>query len=318
MTFSLIVPSYKRPGDLRRCVRAVLAGRRLPEELIVVVRDTDMESQAAVSELAGEANGEVIRRVLVTPAGQIAAISAGLEAATGEVIAFTDDDTEPTPAWLERIAAAYADAAVAGVGGRDRLPNHPDEGPAERVGLLTWYGGLIGNHHRGCRGIRRVHHLKGANMSFRRAALPAFDPNLFRAASALNDTDASLGAGRHGILLYDPEAIVDHYATERGAGVPRDFDDPDIVRADSHNWVYCILKHLPWWAKPSFVGYALVIGQGSRLGPVRWLWLRLTGRPRSLRQLWAATVGKLEGLRTYVSRPRRAPPRATREAAHVS
>ena len=316
MTFSAIVPSYRRPDDLRRCVQAILAGDRLPDELVAVVRDTDTESQAVVEECARLPNGRAIRKVLVTPPGQVAAINAGLEVATGEVAVFTDDDTRPTPDWLARIAAAYADPAVVGVGGRDRIEGIPDEGPAERVGVLTWYGRLIGNHHRGCRGVQRVQHLKGANMSFRRALLPPFDPNLFRAASALNDTDASLVVGRHGVILYDPEAIVDHYPSARG-GVSRDIDDPQMVRADSHNWTYCMLKHLRWWAKPVFLAYALAVGQGSRLGPVRWVWRRLKGDPKSLRQVWASTLGKLEGLRTHLTRSRSARPPATTEVAHV-
>jgi glycosyltransferase involved in cell wall biosynthesis len=308
MTFSIIVPSYQRPEDLQRCLRGILRGRRLPEELVVVVRDTDLVSQAVVEEVAAEPRGELIRRVLVTPPGQVAAINAGLEVATGEVVVFTDDDTEPTAEWLARLAALYDDPEVVGAGGRDRVEGETHLPMAREVGLVTWYGRMTGNHHLGCEGVRRVRHLKGANMSFKRTALPAFDPNMFRAASILNDTDASLGAGRHGVLLYDPEAIVDHYPAPR-SGVSRDVNDPANVRADSHNWVYCMLKHLRWWARPFFVAYALLVGQGACLGPVKWLWGLARGAPRSPRQVWAATVGKLEGLRTYLTR--------RPEAAHV-
>jgi len=318
MTFSVIVPSYRRPDDLRRCVRAILGGRRLPDELIVVLRDTDAESQVLVGELASEPHGERLRRVLVSLPGQVAAINAGLAVAAGEVVVFTDDDTEATPAWLERIAAGYADPAVVGVGGRDRIVGLPESGPAEQVGRLTWYGRIIGNHHRGCEGVRRVQHLKGANMSFRGSVLPPFDPHLFRAASMLNDTDASLSAGRLGVLLYDPDAIVEHYGSERGAGVSRDINDPQVVRADSHNWTYCVLKHLRWWAKPLFLAYALLVGEGARLGPVKWLAGILTGDRRSLRQVWASTLGKLEGLRTYLTRNRAGAAALQAEAAHGS
>jgi len=317
MTFSIIVPSYQRPDDLRRCLRAILRGSRLPDELIVVVRCTDAESRTAVAEITAEPNGRLVRRVLVTPPGQIAAINAGLAVATADVVVFTDDDTEPTREWLARLAALYGDPAVVGAGGRDRVEGESDLPPAQEVGLVTWYGRMIGNHHIGCIGVRRVHHLKGANMSLRRSALPPFDPNLFRAASALNDTDASLGAGRHGVLLYDPEAVVDHYPAARGGGVPRDVNDPVLVRADSHNWVYCMMKHLRWWARPVFIVYALLVGQGACLGPVKWAWSLLRGRRRSLRQVWAATLGKVEGLRTFVTRGRCTQAEARPEAARV-
>jgi glycosyltransferase involved in cell wall biosynthesis len=300
MTFSVIVPSYRRPDDLRRCLSGILRGTRLPDELVAVVRDTDEESQTVVEECRQTPHGRLVRGVLVTPPGQVPAINAGLAVATGEVVVLTDDDTEPSEVWLERLARLYADPQVVGAGGWDRVMNEPPVPIAQEVGRLTWYGRLIGNHHRGCVGVRRVQHLKGANMSFRRTALPAFDPNLTRAASMLNDTDASLGAGRRGVLLYDPEARVDHYPAPRGAGVTRDVNDPGVVRADSHNWVYCVLKHSPWWARPVCVLYALVVGQGACLGPAKWLWGWLRGEGRSLRQLWAATCGKLDGLRTFV------------------
>jgi len=317
MTFSVIVPSYKRPDDLRRCGLAILAGNRLPDELVLVCRDTDTESQVLVDELCAGENGELIRKVLVTPAGQVAAINRGLEVATGGVVVLTDDDTEPLPVWLERVAKGYEDPEVVGVGGRDIIPDEPSDRPADKVGRITWYGLVVGNHHIGCEGTQRVHHLKGANMSFKRSALPPFDPNLFQAASMLNDTDASLGALKHGVLLYDPEAAVIHYAAERGAGVSRDVSDPEVVEADSHNWVYCMMKHLRWWQKPVFLAYAFLVGMGERIGLAKWGVGLLGGKKRVTRQLMASTRGKLRGLWTYLTRRRSAPTAADPEAQNA-
>ena len=307
MTFSVIVPSYTRPDDLRRCALGVLGGNRLPDELVLIVRDTDLESQALIDELARAENGHLIRKVLVTPPGQVAAINEGLKVSTGEVVCLTDDDTDPTEVWLERVAKAFDDPDVAGVGGRDLVHESPDNDlpPAEKVGLITWYGKVIGNHHRGCEGIRRVHHIKGANMSFRRSALPPFDPNLFRGASMLNDTDASLGALKHGAIVYDPEAVVIHYATERGAGVSRDTSAPEVVDADAHNWTYCMLKHLRWWQRPVFLVYAALVGSGDRIGLVKWAVGIASGKQGMTRQLLAATRGKARGVWTYLTRKKR-------------
>jgi len=305
---SVIVPSYRRPDSLRRCLEGILANTRPPDELIAVVRDTDAESQYEADKVAITDGRGLLRRVHVHEAGQVAAINMGIASATGDVLCFTDDDTVPGPRWLERLAKAYDDPQVAGVGGPDRIVGLAETGPASVVGRVTWYGRVVGNHHVGSQGIVRVDHLKGANMSFRREALPPFDPNLFHAASMLNDTDASLGARRHGILLYDPEAVVDHYGLERGAGVPREVNTPEVAEADSHNWVYCMLKHLPTWSKPAFLAYALFVGQGARFGLVKWLGA-LPGRPASAtRQFAASTRGKLRGVRTYLARRRRREP----------
>ncbi len=304
MRFSVIVPSYRRPDDLRRCVLGILGGNRLPDELVVVLRDTDAESQAALDELVAAPGGGSIVRVLVSAPGQVAAINRGLEATTGDIVSLTDDDTEPTKAWLERVAMGFSDPDVVGVGGRDLVHESPDNDlpPALKVGLVTWYGAIVGNHHRGAESIQRVHHLKGANMSFRRSALPPFDPLLYGGASALNDTDASLGAGKHGVILYDPEAVVTHYAAERGEGVSRDTRLPEIVDADAHNWIYCMLKHLSWWQRPVLLVYAAMVGSGDRIGLAKWLVGVLGGGKGMTRQLLASLRGQRRGLLTYLTR----------------
>ncbi len=318
MKLTVIVPSYRRPDSLRRCLSAILGGTRSPDELVVVVRDTDPESQAAVDEMAADDGHGIVRRALVHEPGQVAAMNRGVAEASGDIIVFTDDDTEPTREWLERLEALYEDASVVGAGGRDRVEGSPDTEPAAEVGLLTWYGRLIGEHHRGCEGIRRVDHLKGANMSFRRSALPPFDPVLYRAAAVLNDTDVSLAARRHGLLLYDPDALVHHYPADRVDGVSRRMDDLDVVRVSSHNMAYCLLKHLAWWAKPVFVAYTLLVGHGAYFGLAKGLDAALHRRPNAFRQFWASTRGKLEGLQSYLrTRGGAAPAEPTTEAGDV-
>jgi glycosyltransferase involved in cell wall biosynthesis len=42
----------------------------------------------------------------------------GIEAATGEIIAFIDDDAVPDCHWLEKLVLAYKDPSVAAVGGQ--------------------------------------------------------------------------------------------------------------------------------------------------------------------------------------------------------
>jgi cellulose synthase/poly-beta-1,6-N-acetylglucosamine synthase-like glycosyltransferase len=56
-----------------------------------------------------------------------------MKAATGEIVAYLDDDARPDPHWLTYLAATFLSTEHAGVGG----PNitHPSDGPiAECVG----------------------------------------------------------------------------------------------------------------------------------------------------------------------------------------
>ena len=50
----------------------------------------------------------------------------GLKAATGEIIAFIDDDAFVQEGWLRNLLASYKDISIGAVGGR-ALNNQPDE-----------------------------------------------------------------------------------------------------------------------------------------------------------------------------------------------
>jgi cellulose synthase/poly-beta-1,6-N-acetylglucosamine synthase-like glycosyltransferase len=217
---TVLIPTFSRPADLRRCLAAVAAQQLAADEVLVVVRPDDAGSLAVVEELAPR--WPQLRQVEVVPPGQVQALNSGLDAMSGDIVAITDDDAVPKPDWLGRIAAWFArDARIGGVGGRDWV-HHGDrlEAGAQRVvGKLEWYGRCIGNHHLGVGGARQVDFLKGANMSYRRAALGRlrFDTRLRGSGAQVhNDLAFSLAVRRNGWkLIYDPEVAIDHYPAAR-------------------------------------------------------------------------------------------------------
>jgi glycosyltransferase involved in cell wall biosynthesis len=308
MTFTVLVPSYRRPDSLVQCLEALLAGSRLPDEIVVVLRDTDTASHEALAAWLAQgkpaAAGVTLTRATAERPGQIVAMNCGLAAATGDVVCFIDDDCVVRPDWLERLSAHYGSAEVGGVGGRDLVHEEGTilRGRVTQVGRLTWYGRLVGNHHLDYEGPPLVvDHLKGANMSFRRALLRPFDERMSGGSSCLNDTDASLHVRSQGFrLIYDPAVVVDHYPASRFDTSTRVKCDPGLVYSDSHNWVYCLLKHARPWQRLVAVAYALLVGGGTRLGLAKWL-VALPRGPRAASvQLWASTRGKLAGVRTYL------------------
>src|ERR1700731_1257596 len=119
MNLTVIIPSFQRPGDLLRCLEAVLRQSRPPDEVLVVGREEDTGTSNIVSML--RRNTSVLRIVIVTQPGLIAALNCGLDNAAGDLLAFTDDDAEPQGDWLERIEASFGDASIGAVGGRDWL-----------------------------------------------------------------------------------------------------------------------------------------------------------------------------------------------------
>jgi len=304
LTLSVVVPSYRRPEPLLKCLAGIQEGVRLPDQVVVVLREIDQTSQQLVKQwCAANELGQYVDVAIVTEPGQIKALNRGLEVATGDVVCFTDDDCVPRPEWLKRLASHYADPTVGGAGGRDVVHHGHQQVPTRHcsVGRITWAGKIIGNHH--CAAVTQpiaVDHLKGANMSFRQALVTGFDENLAGGSSCLNDTEASLSVARQGFrLVYDPEAIVDHYPAQRFGQSTRQLEALHLVSSDSHNWVYCMLKHLTGLRKIAFVASAFLVGMGNRYGLAKYLVSLPRGPIAATRLFVASTAGKLRGLHTY-------------------
>lgn len=306
MTATVIVPSYQRPDSLLACLDALLKGSRLPDQVVVALRESDRASREALEAWRQEAgpNAERVELARVPEPGQVAATNAGLAAARGEIVCFTDDDCRPTATWLERLLAHYEDPGVVGAGGRDIVHHlgRISAVPQPLVGRITWYGRTIGNHHQPAfDDPREVEHLKGANMSFRRAALSGFDPNIMGAH--LTDTDASLTARRNGgRLIYDPLATVHHYPAARQSGYDRASASLQEVFADAHDWAYVMLKHLSPARRAAFLVFSLLVGQDRRFGVLRMMLALPRGPRTALRRWWASLRGIIAGLRSHRAR----------------
>uniref|UniRef100_UPI00163E8682 glycosyltransferase n=1 Tax=Burkholderia sp. LMG 13014 TaxID=2709306 RepID=UPI00163E8682 len=193
--------------------------------------------------------------------GQVAALNKGLDSANGDVVAITDDDAAPHPDWLARVeSGCAADPRVGAGGGRDWVHEKGrvlDES-RELVGQLTLSGKIVGNHHLGVGGAREVDMLKGANMSYRRAAIERlrFDTRLRGAGAQVhNDMGFSMHVQRDGWkLVYDPAIAVDHFPAERFDDDRRDAASLNAISNGAYNMHLILREHLSpirreiaWW-----------------------------------------------------------------------
>ena len=119
MKVTVLVPTYRRPADLARCLAALQRQSRAPDEVVVVARADDDATHMCLRDPA--VPGKLPLSVaLVDVPGQVAALNRGLDAATGDIIAITDDDAAPHADWVGRIAGAFEnDARLGALGGRD-------------------------------------------------------------------------------------------------------------------------------------------------------------------------------------------------------
>ena len=169
--------------------------------------------------------------VALTPnQGLAAARNAGVSAARGQIVVFTDDDCDADPAWLARMSEAFGDPSVDAAGGRV-LPG-PGEGFALRyvscrnplvplssellesgdpVYRLRLYLRAILQGPAALRAGDRLYSVVGANMAFRRPLiydLQGFD-EAFRFGG--EEEDLCRRADAHGArIVYAPAARVVH------------------------------------------------------------------------------------------------------------
>ena len=127
-SITVVIPTYRRAGLLRRCLEAVLIQDYAGELEVIVVDDggTD-DTRDMVADLARRSGAPKLRYLRPSLAhGPAVARNCGWRAARGELIAFTDDDAVPTRGWVSEGAAAMgsepAASRYAAVCGRVRVP----------------------------------------------------------------------------------------------------------------------------------------------------------------------------------------------------
>ncbi len=219
-TISVLICAYtlERIDRIAAAIESLRA-QTVPAHEIVLVIDHSPELEAECRrrwpEIVIIANDE--------QQGLSGARNSGLGAASGQVVAFLDDDAVAAPDWIERLGTAYVDPAVLGAGGTVR----PDWSAGRPRWFPPEFDWVVGCTHSGMpRRREAVRNLVGANMSFRREALVeagGFRHELGRIGkipAGCEETDLCIRIGkRHpeATILYDPEAAVDHHVPpERG------------------------------------------------------------------------------------------------------
>jgi GT2 family glycosyltransferase len=114
-SFSVIVPTRRRPRQLDACLEALRHLDYPRDRLDVVVVDDAAEAEPRV-----RPSWDGLKLTLVRGQGRgpAAARNEGAAHAGGEFLAFTDDDCLPSPGWLSALAARLAAAPERPVGGR--------------------------------------------------------------------------------------------------------------------------------------------------------------------------------------------------------
>jgi GT2 family glycosyltransferase len=161
-TLTVVVCAYtlQRWDDICAAV-ASLRDQTRPADQVVLVADHHDEllqrARAAFPDVLCLPNQET--------KGLSGARNTGVRAATGDVVAFLDDDAAAAPDWVARMLEAYVGPEVVGVGG-SVVPAWQVPRPAWFPDEFLW---VVGCSYRGLpTGRAQIRNPIGANMSFRR------------------------------------------------------------------------------------------------------------------------------------------------------
>lgn len=230
---SLVVPTYERPDAITTLLDALLPLADTPADVVIIdgsrARTTEEALEAWMTANTPRFDVSYVR----SPAGLTLQRNVGVDASTGAVVFFLDDDCVPYAGYFKAIRDVFAHDTTNAVGAvAGAIVNNMG-------GTLSWRwrlrfalglaqradpGSYLDNgvslpitHVPRFTGTRRVQALPGCAMAYRRAALDRCRFSLyFSGYSQAEDLEMSLRVGRDWTLLWCGDAHVSHNHAPQG------------------------------------------------------------------------------------------------------
>ncbi len=203
MKVSIVIPAHNAGRTIAKAVVESLAqaGKGVAVE-VVVVDDGSSDNSAEVARSVGA-------RVISQPnAGPAAARNRGWQAATGQVICFTDSDCVPAPNWLANLLQGFTEWRVGAVAGSYDVANSDSW-------LARWvHREIMERHERMPAFVRAFGTYNVAIPRYVLEATGGFETSYRRASGEDNDLSYRILKGGWRIAFM-PQARVAHHHPER-------------------------------------------------------------------------------------------------------
>ncbi|MGJ8633168.1 MAG: glycosyltransferase [Luteolibacter sp.] len=198
--YSVIICTRNGASRIATCLTSIENLSHPPHETIVVDDGSTDDTSSIVSK-----NFPAVRLITIPPSGLSHARNTGAAAATGEILAFTDDDCEPDTEWLTRLDKAFQNPAISAAGGPNLPPppNTPEEAVIHAAPGAPTHVLLTDT---------RAEHLPGCNIAVRKITfdvIGGFDPIFQTAGDDVDFCWRLTDTGHH--MTFVPGAFVWHH-----------------------------------------------------------------------------------------------------------
>jgi GT2 family glycosyltransferase len=289
---SVVVCTYNGHRTIRDCLEGLLR-LEYPDFEVIVVNDGSTDATADI------VRKYEFRLISTENRGLSSARNTGLEAATGEIVAYLDDDAYPDPHWLTYLATTFMRTSHAAVGGPNTPP--PGDGP-----IADCVANAPGGPVHVLLSDQKAEHIPGCNMAFRKAALQAiggFDPQFCIAG---DDVDVCWRLQDQGWTVgFNPAAVVWHHRRNSVWAYWKqqlNYGKAEALLECKWPEKYNVAGHLTWAGRVYGNGHTRPLGRLGRIyhgiwgsAPFQPLYQPMAGALRSLLLVpeWYLIIGAL-------------------------
>lgn len=262
---SVVVCSHNGARTIRDTCEG-LATLEYPDYEVIVVDDGSTDATASIAweydfRVISQANG-----------GLSDARNTGWRAATGEIVAYIDDDARPDSHWLRYLAATFLRTGFVGVGG-------PNIAPAGDGRIADAVANAPGGPVHVLLSDTVAEHIPGCNMAFRRDALEAVGGFDERYRAAGDDVDMCWRLQERGWEIgFSPAATVWHHrrnSVKTYWKQQKGYGQAEAILEEKWPERYNSLGHISWGGR--------IYGKGLTL-PIPW------GRSRIYSGTWGTAL----------------------------
>lgn len=219
MKISVIITTFNREKYLKKALAALSKQTYPIQEMIIVDSGKKTSLEKVVNKFPRTIYLKNKKGYGHTPSSR----TIGMKKATGDIIAFIDDDAFPDKTWAAELVVAYKkNRTAAGIGGRAYNNLYTEKITSlKEIGRITSSGQITGNFSIDSHKILPVDHFIGCNMSFRASLLKKlkYFRDIFPGNCLREETDIAIRLKKQGYkLFFTPKAAVLHIGAPHPVG----------------------------------------------------------------------------------------------------